>query len=104
MEKDKKIYTTPKVRKFARDLGANVSLISGSERKGRITEEDVKKFINNQLNYQKKERSEKTDKIKNQYNHSDFGKVEIKEVPRIKKNCSTAFSKCLEKHSSRNAS
>ncbi len=85
MEKDKKIYTTPKVRKFARDLGANVSLISGSERKGRITEEDVKKFINNQLNYQKKERSEKTDKIKNQYNHSDFGKVEIKEVPRIKK-------------------
>ena len=85
MEKDKKIYTTPKVRKFARDLGANVSLIRGSERKGRITEEDVKKFINNQLNYPKKERSEQTDKIKNQYNHSDFGEVEIKEVPRVKK-------------------
>ena len=85
MEKDKKIYTTPKVRKFARDLGANISLIRGSERKGRITEEDVKKFINNQLNYPKKERSEQTDKIKNQYNHSDFGKVEIKEVPRVKK-------------------
>ena len=85
MEKDKKIYTTPKVRKFARDLGANISLIRGSERKGRITEEDVKKFINNQLNYPKKERSEQTDKIKKQYNHSDFGKVEIKEVPRVKK-------------------
>tara|TARA_B100001996_G_C18588507_1_gene565108 strand:+ start:101 stop:1021 length:921 start_codon:yes stop_codon:yes gene_type:complete len=85
MEKDKKIYTTPKVRKFARDLGVNVSLIRGSERKGRITEEDVKKFINNQLNYPKKERSEQTDKIKNQYNHSDFGEVEIKEVPRVKK-------------------
>ena len=85
MEKDKKIYTTPKVRKFARDLGVNVSLIRGSERKGRITEEDVKKFINNQLNYPKKERSEQTDKIKKQYNHSDFGKVEIKEVPRVKK-------------------
>ena len=49
MTEDKKIFTTPKVRRFARELGANVSLIKGTERKGRITEEDVKKFINNQL-------------------------------------------------------
>ena len=49
MTEDKKIFTTPKVRRFARELGANVSLIEGTERKGRITEEDVKKFISNQL-------------------------------------------------------
>ena len=54
MTEDKKIFTTPKVRRFARELGANVSLIKGTERKGRITEEDVKKFISNQLKEPKK--------------------------------------------------
>jgi len=48
MTEDKKIFASPKVRRFARELGANVSLIEGTERKGRITEEDVKKFISNQ--------------------------------------------------------
>jgi len=87
MEKNKKIFTTPKVRKFARELGANVSLIKGTERKGRITQEDVKKFISNQLKDSKniKEDSQPLDKIKNEYNHSDFGEVEIKEVPRVKR-------------------
>ena len=87
MTKDKKIFTTPKVRRFARELGANVSLIKGTERKGRITEEDVKKFINSQLKEPKqiKEDTQSLDKIKNEYNHSDFGEVEIKEVPRVKR-------------------
>ena len=87
MTEDKKIFTTPKVRRFARELGANVSLIEGTERKGRITEEDVKKFISNQLKEPKniKEDSQPLDKIKNEYNHSDFGEVEIKEVPRVKR-------------------
>ena len=87
MTEDKKIFTTPKVRRFARELGANVSLIKGTERKGRITEEDVKKFINSQLKEPKqiKEDTQSLDKIKNEYNHSDFGEVEIKEVPRVKR-------------------
>ena len=87
MTEDKKIFTTPKVRRFARELGANVSLIKGTERKGRITEEDVKNFISNQLKEPKniKEDSQPLDKIKNEYNHSDFGEVEIKEVPRVKR-------------------
>ena len=87
MTEEKKIFATPKVRRFARELGANVSLIEGTERKGRITEEDVKQFINNQLKKPKqiKEDSQQSDKIKNEYNHSDFGEVEIKEVPRVKR-------------------
>ncbi len=87
MAEDKKIFATPKVRRFARELGANVSLIEGTERKGRITVEDVKKFISNQLKEpeNKKEDNQPLDKIKNEYNHSDFGEVEIKEVPRVKK-------------------
>ena len=49
MTEDKKIFATPKVRKFARELGANVSLIEGSERKGRITEDDVKNLLSGLL-------------------------------------------------------
>ena len=87
MSENKKIFATPKVRRFARELGANVSLIEGTERKGRITEEDVKNFINKQLKEpeKKKEDNKQLDKIKNQYNHSEFGKVEIKEIPRVKR-------------------
>jgi len=87
MAEDKKIFTTPKVRKFARELGANVSLIKGTERKGRITEEDVKKFINNQLTDPKniRENNPKKDMIKSEYNHSDFGEIEIKEISRVKR-------------------
>ena len=40
-----RIFATPKVRKFARELGADISNLKGSERNGRITEEDVKNFI-----------------------------------------------------------
>ena len=87
MTEDKKIFASPKVRRFARELGANVSLIEGTERKGRITEGDVKKFISSQLKEPEniKKDNRPLDKIKNEYNHSDFGEVEIKEVPRVKK-------------------
>ena len=53
MSESKKIFTTPKIRKFARELGANISKIEGSARAGRITEEDVKNFISNQLKVEK---------------------------------------------------
>ena len=49
MSGNKKIHTTPKIRPFARALGANISQIEGTERKGRITQDDVKNFINNQF-------------------------------------------------------
>ena len=87
MSKDKKIFTTPKVRKFARELGANIRLIEGSERKGRITEEDVKNFVNEKLNRSQKinQNSRESKKIESEFNHSDFGEVEVKDIPRVKK-------------------
>jgi len=80
MPEDKKIFTTPNVRKFARELGANINEIKGTQRKGRVSHEDVKNFINNQLNENKK-----PNKIKMEFKHSEFGEVEIKEIPRVKK-------------------
>jgi len=87
MTENKTIFTTPKVRKFARELGANISQIKGSERKGRITEEDVKKFISNQLSESKNinQDDKVLNKIKNEYKHSDFGEIEVKDIPRVKK-------------------
>jgi len=87
MTEDKKIFATPKVRKFARELGANVNQIKGTERKGRITEEDVKKFISVELKNPKniKEDNHVLNKIKTEYDHSDFGEIEIKEIPRVKR-------------------
>ena len=87
MSEEKKIFASPKVRKFARELGANVIRIKGTERKGRITEEDVKNFISKELNQSKNsnENNQSSDKIKSEFNHSDFGEVEIKDIPRVKK-------------------
>ena len=79
---EEKILVTPKVRKFARELGTNVAEIQGSERKGRVTEDDVKKHINKKLDSGAGSFKEK---IKNEFEHSEFGEIEIKEMPRIKK-------------------
>ena len=82
MSEGKKILASPKIRKFARLLGANISKIEGSARAGRITEEDVRNFINKNLNEPKAK--EKT-QVKLEFNHSEFGEIEVKDIPRIKR-------------------
>ena len=47
-EKKTRIPASPKVRKFARELGLDINLVTGSERQGRVIESDVKKFIKDQ--------------------------------------------------------
>ena len=42
-------HASPSVRRFARELGADVSNISGSGPKGRITQEDVQKYIKGKM-------------------------------------------------------
>ncbi|MGH8182322.1 MAG: dihydrolipoyllysine-residue acetyltransferase [Rhodanobacteraceae bacterium] len=42
---DKVPYASPAVRAFARELGVDLARVSGSERGGRITKEDVQKFV-----------------------------------------------------------
>tara|TARA_B100000029_G_scaffold226507_1_gene224307 strand:+ start:278 stop:1192 length:915 start_codon:yes stop_codon:yes gene_type:complete len=81
-EKKTRISASPNVRKFARELGLDINLVTGSERQGRIIESDVKKFIKEQS---LKKTTEKNINYKNEFPHSDFGEIEIKEIPRIKK-------------------
>jgi len=40
-----KAHASPSVRKFARELGVDLGQVTGSGRKGRITQEDVKGFV-----------------------------------------------------------
>ena len=82
MSNNKKIFATPKVRKFARELGANISEVEGSERLGRITEEDVKNLVNKNLN---KSKIKENIKVKSEFEHSDFGEIEVIDMPRIKR-------------------
>ncbi len=94
MSNDKKIYTTPLVRKFARELGADISKIKGTERQGRITENDIKNYIYSKLKHGNEDKNIKKEiKSENKFKHSDFGEVEIKEIPRVKKIAAPFLSK-----------
>jgi pyruvate dehydrogenase E2 component (dihydrolipoamide acetyltransferase) len=45
----RKAYASPSVRKFARELGADLGQITGSGNKGRILKEDIKAFVKKAL-------------------------------------------------------
>jgi pyruvate dehydrogenase E2 component (dihydrolipoamide acetyltransferase) len=80
---------SPKVRKFARELGVNINEIVGSERQGRIVEDDVKNFISSRINKAPDKTEVQPKKIVSEYFHSDFGEIEVKDMPRVKKLAST---------------
>ena len=76
---------SPKVRKFARELGVDINQVAGSERKGRVIESDVKLFVASKSNNLVNNENKSNEKIKQEYSHSEFGEVEIKDIPRVKK-------------------
>jgi len=82
-------YASPKARKFARELGVNINEVEGSEKDGRVIEDDIKKFVSSKSVNNNNIKEVRPSKIKNEYEHSDFGKVEIKDIPRVKKLAST---------------
>ena len=81
-----KTSASPKARKFARELGVDINEVSGSERIGRVIEKDIKHFISSKINKSNKHENEiKNKSIKIEYKHSEFGEIEIKDIPRVKK-------------------
>ena len=81
---DKKeiISASPKVRKLAREFGADIYQIKGSQREGRVSEEDVKSFIKESISgkIEKKQTG-----LPIEYDHSEFGEVNMKSITRVKK-------------------
>ncbi|WP_435163058.1 2-oxo acid dehydrogenase subunit E2 [Candidatus Pelagibacter bacterium nBUS_25] len=82
-------YASPKARKFARELGVDISQVAGSEKDGRVIEDDIKKFVSSKPKNIDEVKENKSNKIKNEFEHSDFGEIEIKDIPRVKKLSST---------------
>ncbi|MDC0079033.1 2-oxo acid dehydrogenase subunit E2 [Candidatus Pelagibacter sp.] len=80
---------SPKVRKFARELGVDINQVKGSEKDGRVIEDDVKKYVSSKPKNNNEVKESKQDKIKKEFEHSDFGETEIKDIPRVKKLAST---------------
>ena len=76
---------SPKVRKFARELGVDINQVTGSERKGRVIERDVKLFVASKSKNLVTNENKSNEKIKQEYSHSEFGEIEIKDIPRVKK-------------------
>ena len=84
MSEKNKIITSasPKARKFARELGADLRLVEGTQRDGRVTEDDIKKFIKESL---LGSAPSKKNKSIQEYAYSDFGEIDSQPIPRIKK-------------------
>jgi len=76
---------SPKARKFARELGVDIAQVAGSEKDGRVVEDDIKKFVSLKSKNISETKEDKKNKIKNEFEHSDFGEIEIKDIPRVKK-------------------
>ncbi len=83
------VSASPKARKFARELGIEIDQVKGSEKDGRVVENDIKKFVYLKSKNNKEIKNTKISKIKNEFDHSDFGETEIKDIPRVKKLTST---------------
>ena len=76
------VSASPKVRKLARELGADLHLIKGSQREGRVNEEDIKTFVKESLSG---ELPQKKKLATQDYNYSEFGDIDEQPIPRIKK-------------------
>ena len=81
-EKKEIVSASPKIRKLAREFGADIYQIQGSQREGRVSEEDVKSFIKESISG----KIEKKQTVSlQQYDHSEFGEIDVKPIPRLKK-------------------
>ncbi|MGA0928894.1 MAG: dihydrolipoyllysine-residue acetyltransferase [bacterium] len=87
----RKAHASPSVRKFARELGVDLSKLSGSGRKNRITKEDVQNYVKQAVT--KAEAGVATTPAASgsgipampEVDFSKFGEIETQDLPRIKK-------------------
>ena len=66
---------SPKARKFARELGVDIAQVIGSEKDGRVVEDDIKKFVSSKSKNISEIKEDKKNKIKNGFEHADLGEI-----------------------------
>ena len=79
-----KAYASPSIRKFARELGVDLSKVEGTSRKSRINREDVKGFVKKTLT-SKSSGSSLGVKPMPEIDFSKFGEIEIQPLSKINK-------------------
>jgi len=78
-------HASPSVRKFARELGVDLSRIKGSGAKGRITQDDVKAWVKQWLAAGPEGRAETTLPRVPEIDFAKFGPVEVQPLGRIQR-------------------
>ncbi len=81
------VHASPAVRRFARELGADLTKVNGSGPKGRILKDDVQKFIKFELSRPKATASTgafATPQMP-EVDHGKWGEIETKPLTRIQK-------------------
>ncbi len=79
-----KAHASPSVRRFARELGVDLSRVKGSGVKARITSDDVKAFVKQVMSGAGSAVGSSLPKVPN-IDFSKFGAIEIKPLSRIQK-------------------
>ena len=76
---------SPNTLKFARELGIDINDLQGSGRMGRVKKDDIKNYIKNNSVSKLSDIPNEHSKLELPYDHSEFGKVDIQKIPRIKR-------------------
>jgi len=92
----KKAHASPSVRAYARELGVDLSKVTGSGRKERITKEDVQKFVKGVMAGAGAPAAASGAGIPpvTLPDYSKFGEIETVELPRIRKLSAAHLHKC----------
>lgn len=84
-------HASPSIRRFARELGVDLTLLSGTGPKGRITQADVQQFVKARINQAPSGPALPSGP---QVDYSKFGDVETVELPRIRKLSAAHLHRC----------
>ena len=79
-----KAHASPSVRKFARELGVNLSKVSGSGEKGRVLRDDVKGFVKSVMSGTPASTGQVLPAVP-EVDFAKFGDVEVQPLSRIQK-------------------
>jgi pyruvate dehydrogenase E2 component (dihydrolipoamide acetyltransferase) len=82
-----KAYASPSIRKFARELGADLGHIEGTGTKGRITQEDVKAHVKSILTARQSPAAAPVSPLPKvpEVDFARFGAIEVKPLSRIQR-------------------